>query len=869
MTRGRVTLGLIRIVARLVPADEREDWLREWEAELVYHLRSTGPHDRDRRPTLAWQFARLFAAAQHAWWLRRTWRNQDNTHHAGLWTGLGEDLTGALRLLRRSPLFAASAIATLALGVGLVSAILSFADGYLFRPLPFPHADRAYYVHDPNARIASMLTAADVLALRESPVADFGWVQWSAAFAPYELHLTGRTIPVWPYEVTAGFRGTLTLPLVAGHDFVADDHQVDAPLVAWLSHRFWQREFGGDLAVLNQVVRATGTAGPVDVHIVGILGPGVATFDNNNRPPDVVVPERGRPQTGRNILARPIVLLPEHVTPEEATARIAGVLQAVAPAADGRPRTVRLSSFERIHLSGGAPTARVLFAGAMLVMLLAVMNLAHLLISRGEARAQDLATRVALGASRWRVLRACVVESAVLGVLGTAMGLAGGRLLSAVIAARVPELPTGGRNLAMVPVLFDTRVLIMSAALGLVAATAGGLWPAWRAWRGSMAARTRPSSRLAPRVARVLLASELTVVTVVAVGAAFVGVGIHRYLNQPLGFEYRDRVRVYVQLPSARVSLEEAVAAVRAVRGLGGIRAAGLESQPVPNSALSVPGVAIERPRWASGVPPGLFEAWGMQMAQGRWFDDREFAGADVAVVNAHFASLAWPLGDALGATIHTGDTPRRVIGVVQSHRWMLEREPTPEVFVPVPDRAGDLPLVLWAPGIATDAMRDRITAAVASAIPGARVTATALAFDTMFARGSGEARFQMPIVIAFGALGALLALVGIFGVVSFLVHQRAREFGIRLALGAQQRDVIRAVLIESLRPAAFGLAAGALAAWALDAVVKSTVFGWPSSGSRAILIVATGILVVAVLAALAPALRAARIDPATSLRAE
>jgi hypothetical protein len=269
------------------------------------------------------------------------------------WSDLGGDVKYALRGWRRSPGFSITVVGTLALGLGLAAAIFSFADGYLFRPLPFPGGDRTYYVRDPNAPIA--LLASDVVALRTSPVAEYGFVEWSAGHLYGELVIGDRRVPISSYDVSPRFRDTLKLPLVAGRDFTPDDHLAGAPIVAWLAHRFWQREFGGDPGVVGRTFRVEGPRGVSAVHVAGILSREVASFDLNNALPDLVVPVQGPRAVGPNNLSFPLVLVPEGRSVEQATQQIAAALEAVAPAADGRPRVVRLRSLVDAQLAGGRP----------------------------------------------------------------------------------------------------------------------------------------------------------------------------------------------------------------------------------------------------------------------------------------------------------------------------------------------------------------------------------------------------------------------------------------------------------------------------------------------------------------------------------
>jgi predicted permease len=763
--------------------------------------------------------------------------------------------------------------ATLALGVGLSAGVFAFADGYLFRQLPFPAADQLYFLRDPNARIA--LLASDAVALRQSEIAEFGFVEWSTAFRG-ELILDDRSIEARAYEVGPGFRNTVALPFVAGRDFGPEDYSGGGPVPAWLSYRFWQREFGGDREIVGRSFRMRTYPSPVEIHVVGILSPLVTSFDLNNPPPDLVVPQRGPEEVGPNRLAFPIVRLPDGVTREQGEARIAAVLQAVAPAADGKLRAARLRPLVEIQAAGGKPTARVFFIGAMLVLLLAAINLAHLLLTRGASRSDEIAVRAALGATRWRLGRLFMTESLVLALIGIAGGLVLGYGLSQAMASRVPVFPTAGRNLALVPMVFDWRVVVFATTLGLVVALIGGVWPAWRALARPLVATRRDAggvrTTISARLSRLMLTSELAVATAVVVGACFFGLGIWRYLHQPLGFDYVDRFALSVTPPEARrTTAAEREAVRRAVAGVAGVRAAG-PYQFESVRGVEVPGRAIDpKSVQASVTSPGYFEAWSLKLTTGRWFTPDEFRqDLPVAVIDRRFASTVWPGIDPVGQEVRVGTGPlRRVIGVIEPVRPRLAVEVPGRIIVPTPLPDPAATVVAWAPGASLVEMRERLAAAVRQVIGGADVRVVPITFDDLFLRDVGEAQFQAPIMTAFGALAFLLAGVGVFGLVSFLVEQRTREFGIRMTLGARPADIWRSVVGQSLWPAVIGLMLGIAAASALESVVRSTVFGWQSSGVQAASIVAVALLGIVVLAAAFPARRAMRVDPASALRAE
>jgi hypothetical protein len=405
----------------------------------------------------------------------------------------------------------------------------------------------------------------------------------------------------------------------------------------------------------------------------------------------------------------------------------------------------------------------------------------------------------------------------------------------------------------------------------------GAAGPAWRALRRpAFLATRRPagvSIGVSARLSRGILASELAVATVVLAGTLFIGLGIWRYLNQPIGFDLEDRFRLDVELAGDQApTTADLDAALEAARAIPGVQAAGVYDTENAG-VLQVPGYEAGETRLSVAVAgPGYFETWNRPLHDGRPFLPDEYrSDAPVAMVNRTLAELAWPSTSAIGQPVRTPDgMTRTVVGIVEPDLWNLARPPFPEAYVPgrAPG-AYSIDLVLWAPESAVAELRTQAAAVLAMALPGARVEVGSLSFDDLFVRSVGEARFQAPIIAAFGAFAFLLAGVGVFGLASYLVERRTHEFGIRLAIGARPRDIRRAVFRQSIVPAAIGLTVGLAGAWMLETIVEASVFGWESSVSAALAGVTVALLTVAVVAALVPARRALRIDPVATLRAE
>jgi predicted permease len=677
------------------------------------------------------------------------------------------DLRYVLRSILRRPVFSATFVLTLALGLGLGAAIFSFADGYLFRPLPFPSPEQLYRVRDPHAKIA--MREIDTIALRQTAVGEYGFVEWSAGsrIVGDAIIVAGRRVPVRSYDVSARFAEIVGLP-VLGRTFGPPDHREGTTVPVWMSHRFWQREFGGDPAVLGRSFTVD-AAEPMTVEIVGILGAGVASFDLNNAPPDLVAPAalRGGPKAARtNRLSFPIVRLPDGMAREEGEARISAALQAVAPASDGRVRAVQLRPLRDYQVAGGAPTARLLLAAPLLILLLLTMNLVHLMLAQGIARAREIATRAALGATNGRVLRLFLIEAIVLSLLGTAGGLLSGAWMSQVIASRVPQYPTAGRNLALVPMTFDIRVVAFVVVVGLLVAVVSGLTPAWRALRRPLKTVNHATTANIRRVSRSILASQLTVTTILLLGTVFVGIGIWRYLNPPLGYEHVNRMVIRVepkrteQPPTGTewTAIRAAIGAIPGVRSAGAYRLG--QGTPIEVGGEARPTLV------AYGVSEGFFESWEVRLSAGRWFTREDYrTEAPVAIVDAAFARRLWPDGSAVGQGFRVENgVLHQIVGIVETQVRSLRKNPNGEAYIPKRVPAEWLPFVAWAPGMSAAELERRVIPVVGSIISGASSRAEPVTKTWLFNRETGEAEFQGPLMAALAFFTFILAAVGIFG---------------------------------------------------------------------------------------------------------
>jgi predicted permease len=536
-------------------------------------------------------------------------------------------------------------------------------------------------------------------------------------------------------------------------------------------------------------------------------------------------------------------------------------------------RSVRLDSLEDEHVKACRPTAVLLLTGALLALALVTVNLVHLLLTRGVARGREIATRAALGASQWRLARLFLVESLLHGAAGVAGGLLLARWLTLSLASNIPTRGTDSGTLALVTMTFDARVVAFAIVTGLIVALLGGLWPAWRAARMPLVAAARTQSgagpRISARLSRVILASEVAVSTVVLTGAVFAGVGIWRFLNQPLGYDMTDRYSVaFPAVPGQPAGAADWPAVRRAIGGVTGVKAASAVWEGVRHEVRVADRVFDARTAFSIAIGPTDIEAMGLHLLAGRSLTPAEAAGpAGVALVDDRFARTAWPDASPLGQQIQVAGVLHEVIGVVQHPRFSLARDTPPLLLVPGPDSPERKGLTVWAPGLTEAELTERIAPVMQALAPGYQPKVSARSFERAFGDDIANVRFQRPIVLVLGAFAFTVAGIGLFGLVAYLVELRTRDFGIQLALGARPADIWRDLVRQSLWPSSIGLALGTAGASGLAGTMRAGMFGWESSLPLSIGVVGFLMLLVAVLAVVGPGRRALRVDPAVTLR--
>jgi putative ABC transport system permease protein len=794
-----------------------------------------------------------------------------------------QDLGHALRMMVRQPAGTIVAVITLAIGIGANTAIFSAVDTFLLRPLPYDEPDR----------LAMVWESRPAEGVYNNFVAPADYLDWArmntvfesmAAFSPVALDLTGAGEPV---RLTAGavtlrFFDVLRSGMALGRSFTGDESAPGGRRAAILSHGLWQRRFGSDPAIVGRTLALNGAA----VEVVGVLPPG---FEFPDGPIDLWVPAElsgpdppSRADHDFKVYAR----LRPGVTLEQARRDMESVGLALSrqyPGTNRRHGAAVRSLTDELTTPIRTPLL-LLLSGVAFVLLMACINVANLLMARAAGRRRELGIRAALGAGRARLAGQALTESLLLGLIGAGAGLVvawwGIGLLRAIAPANVPLL--GVPQLGL-----DWRVLAFSLVLALVSSVLFGLLPAWHFGRHDAIDAMRDASRRqgTPRrgIRLALVVSEIALASLLLVAAGLALRSFRGVLQAESGLRTTGTVTATVALPSSRYPTEgsrvaEFEAIEARIRAIPGVDAVGATSALPLSGQDGRRGVGIEGFVSPGGAPtrahvrsvtPGYFRAMGIGLAAGRSFSDADRAGSlPVVVVNETMARRYWPDRSPLGKRVGLSDGVwREVVGIVRDVRhWGMERAINPEMYFPL-GQGGAFRMTLVA---ATAREGESVAADMRAAL--AKVNqdlplSDVRTIEDVVARSVAPRRASVSIVGAFGVMALLLAAAGIYGVMSHLVALRTGEIGVRLAMGANRRDILRLILGEGLVHALLGLLIGLGAAAVVMQWVRAYLYGVGPIDPATLAGVAILLLATTLLACFLPARRAMNVDPVTAVR--
>ena len=801
-----------------------------------------------------------------------------------------QDLRYALRQFARRPAFTAIAVLSLAVGIGGNSLIYGLVDGFVLHPFPYPDPDRLVAIGLGFPKLSSDTTYVETMSPAEYE--DFRHSRAFSHTAAFDLgnrNISGGDIPerVFTALLLDDPFPVLGMRPVLGRGFSRDELVPGVVRVAIISHRLWQTRFGGDPNVLDRTIRIGGDV----ASIVGVMPRGLVLIGT-----DLWVPWGGdATRMPRNIRQfTTIARLAPGFTVQEANAELASIAGAIDQTHRAQFREYegwRLTAtpWASALLQDTRPAAFMLLGAVAFVLLIACANLTNLFLARSTTRQRELAVRLALGAARSRLARQLLTESLLLAFAGAVAGLLlayiGLKGSSAVIPAqlRMLDLHAG----------INMRVLLWSLALALAAGLLVGILPSLQATRTdpheSLKADGRAGAgRAGRRVRQVLVVAEIALSVVLLLGA---GLLMRSFLNLQRvdpGYEPKGVLTMRLTLPRERYPGEAANAffdrLVERIAAEPGVRAVSAASQFPPQATMDTQFTLERGPQAAVTLPtavitvatPSHFETLRVPLRSGRLFSAADRLDTPpVLIVNQSFAARYLPGVDPVGQRMTIGSPDRpgplaTIVGVVSDFRNSgATTPPRPEIYMPVRQQTAWNQLFVL---IRADAAVGSVLPAVRAAVSGLDPEQPVYAIQTLeqaLAMSSFQQRISATLLAAFAGVALLLAAVGIYGVMSYSVSARTQEMGVRLAVGAQRRDVMWLVIGQVLRLSAAGLVIGIVVLLAAGRALAQLLFGVGPADPTTIAAVAAILGAVALLAAWAPAFRASRVDPIEALRYE
>jgi len=797
-----------------------------------------------------------------------------------------QDIRFAIRMLWHVPAFTLAAVSTLALGVGATTAIFSAANAALLRPLPYPNSQDLRTVR-------TMFTDGNVTSGRVAPVEltrlnDRSLpIERAAVSAKFDVTLLladNKPRAVIAHGVSDGFFELFGLPHTLGRGFVPEHYQANGSPAVIISHRLWREVFSSDPAIVGKPLRlAQGNLSPT---IVGVAARDLDVPQGN----DIWFTMRLEPNSVAHSFDGYM-----RVRPGTSDEQLRSTLEVVAQAL-GRdypgPETNRafiVTPFVDAMVGDLKPTLIIVLAATGLLLLLACVNVTNLLLARGASRVREMAARAALGASRGRLVRQLLTESAVLAATGAIAGLAlafvGVRALLTYGASKLPRLEA---------VSFDTSVFLFVLLTLVASALVVGIAPAFQLARTGLetllneSGRSVRGSRNTHRTLRVLIIGEIALAITLVAGAGWVVKSFANLQAIDPGFNYRGRLVTHLTLSFSRFrnpgevttwtrTLFENVGRIEGVTAVGSSSMFPTRADTDATPLVHVEGVTtppvVSRRRVVSA---GFFNAMGIRMRQGRGFtDDDRATSAPVAIVNESFARRYMPGMDPLKGQLSFGfptippQTPRAVVGVVSDVRYASLTADSEPAFYVLADQS---PMLQMSVAIATSLADPRVAAdAVRAEISKADPV---LAFEvepveTLVASTLSRQKLGMTLMLVFGAMAVTLAAIGIYGVIAYASAERSREFATRMALGASSSNVFWLLAGQARVLAVVGGVLGVATAYATGRLASSWLYEVRAFDPMILAGAFVIVVVVTVFATVIPARRVSRTDPANALRAD
>jgi predicted permease len=803
-----------------------------------------------------------------------------------------QELRYAVRMLAKSPAFAAVAVLTLALGMGANTAIFTVINAVLLRPLPYPQADRLVFLSESSEQIPDMSIAMANFNDWRTQNSVF---ESMVAFQSNDAVLTGRGEPerLRLRRVTAGFTRTLKVIPILGRTLTAEDDKVGALPVVILGEGFWERRFGRDPSILGQQLI-------VDDEPYTVIGVFPSRLHGSLRQTDLFsslwrLEDKlgGEAKRGEHPGIYAYARLKPGVNAEQARTEMKAIAQRLDqlhPQSNGND-SVGVQPLLDAIVEDVRPSLLVLMVSVGLVLLIACVNIANLQLARATDRYKELAVRMALGAGRARLVRQMLTESLLLSLIGGTLGL----LLAMWVTAGLVQFTTSGLP-RLNEISADRTVLVFSLAVSILTGILFGIFPALQASRTDLHDALKEGGRSGTagsgqrRLRDVLVAAEVAISFVLLVGAGLMTKSLWKVTQADGGIKAEHVLTARVSLPEnkyqdagkRRIFAEQVVAKLQEIPGvdaagfksplLGGRQSTlMIEGRPVP-AAGQLPITDVGR------VTPEAMRAMGMRLLRGRFFDDHDNEnGQRVCIIDETSANLYFQNEDPIGKRITTQGPPApgkdtewmTIVGLVAHVKnYGVDQPSRIETYVP---NAQD---PAYGGYVVVRSLSD--PASVSSGIRSAvqSLDADLPVFDVrplgeIVSDNSASRRLSVMLIGAFALLALLLASVGIYGVISYLVSQRYKEIGIRMALGAAAGDVLSMVLLQGARMAGLGIAVGILGSIALTRLIASLLFQVGALDAATFVAGAIVLGGLVLFASWLPARRATRVDPLVALRYE
>jgi putative ABC transport system permease protein len=872
----------VRRFLRRVLALGRRDQRPDLSAELEAHLELLTEENvrRGLSPAAARREAILRLGGAQS--IAESWHDQ---RVFPLLDTVPRDLRLAVRRLLREPGLALVCILTLALAIGANTAIFSAVNAALIRPLPYPDADRLVQVWETNPKAERWGDWASYPDFED-------WTREARAFDGLAIYRSGRlrlTSGEYPEMLVAVRASPSLFPVLRvdpmlGRPFLAEEGRQGQTDVAILSYGLWQRQFGSDPTIIGKSIPLDGRSHLV----VGVMPPRFdfpTNLQPSAKPPDVWIPmvrDASRGSHNYRVVGR----LRAGQTIAQAGADMERVVRIVADLDPGhRGRGGAVAGLQQRAVTAVRPSLLLVMGAVVLVLLISCANVSGLLLARGAMRQREVALKLALGATSSRVLQQAVIEGIVLALIGAAAGLAVAYAGIRVLVDLAPALPLINEA------TLDIRVLAFTIATALATGIVFGIVPTLQAMRvqandvlKESGARQAGGARVSA-IRTALTVGEVALALVLLIGAALFLRSFANARSVEAGFDPNGVVTAFLAAPPGDASdaprtveffhrviarLGE-VPGITAVAGASAVPLISNETSPYRvegvESATGQNHVFAEQPK----VTPGYFRAMGIGLLRGRTFGDSDVAGGEpVAIVSKGFADRYWPEDDALGRRVAITDgTWRRIVGIVQDVRNDgLEAAAKPTIYIPF----DQFPRASSSLVVRTGRLSPEILTAIRDAVRDVAPTQPLFGVETMdqvLGESLSLRRFLMLLVGIFAGMAVLLGLVGVYGVLAYLVGQRKQEIAIRVALGATRSEIVWFVARHGVVLGSAGVALGLAASAALSRVLEGALFGVSALDPQIYVLAPALLLAVVIAASSLPAWLATRLPAVAALRSE